>query len=296
MTNDITLIRLIDAMNERPVAFNRHYVALGCGITGALMLSQMVYWSKKSNADGWFYKTIEQWEEETGLSRYEQEGARKKLRDLGFIVEAKRGVPCRVHFKVDQEKLYKALINLASNPENSEQNIGENTDNSVCGNSPIQYAEFPQTGLQKTSKQACSKPAGSDAENQQTNTESTQRVQQRSKNTFAEDFEKFWGTYPSCPRKTKKTEAAKTFEKHKSNFDLGVLLAILELQKKSDDWIKNDGQFVPAPQAWLNQRQWENDFWVNRINQNSANSTAEQPEQQTQRFQPERVRFGQGLA
>ncbi|WEI17125.1 hypothetical protein PY247_11185 [Acinetobacter proteolyticus] len=295
MNTDITLIRLIDAMNERPVAFNRHYVALGCGITGALMLSQMVYWSKKSNADGWFYKTIEQWEEETGLSRYEQEGARKKLRDLGFIVEAKRGVPCKVYFKVDQKILYKALIKLASKPEEIEQNTAENADGSVCGNSTNQYAEIPQTGLQQTNKLDCGNTPNSDAENQQTNTESTQRVQQRSKNTFADDFEKFWSVFPSCPRKTKKSEASKTFEKHKSNFDLNSLLAILELQKKSDDWIKNDGQFIPAPQAWLNQRQWENDFWVNRLNQNTSQSLNAQQEQQPARFQPERVQFGQGL-
>ena len=51
-------VALIDAMNDRPIAFNRHYVSLGCGLNGALMLSQMVYWSKRTkDKNGYFYKT-----------------------------------------------------------------------------------------------------------------------------------------------------------------------------------------------------------------------------------------------
>ena len=76
MPIDFKLVALIEAMNDRPIAFNRHYVSLGCGINGSLMLSQMVYWSKRTkDQNGYFYKTQDEWLEETGLTRYEQEGA-----------------------------------------------------------------------------------------------------------------------------------------------------------------------------------------------------------------------------
>ena len=53
---------------DRPIAFNRDFVSIGCGIKGALMLSQAVYWGKRTTAkDGSFYKTQAEWEEETGL-------------------------------------------------------------------------------------------------------------------------------------------------------------------------------------------------------------------------------------
>ena len=114
------MVALIDAMNDKPIAFNRHYVALGCGINGALMLSQMVYWSKRTkDRNGFFYKTQDEWEEETGLGRREQETARKKLRELGFVSEHKRGVPCKVHFKVEHDALYTALIQYAQNSQSS---------------------------------------------------------------------------------------------------------------------------------------------------------------------------------
>ena len=73
---------------DRPIAFQRAFVALGAGITGALLLSQAVYWSRRSGDDtGWFFKTQVDWEEETGLRRAEQETARKRLLTLGVMEE-----------------------------------------------------------------------------------------------------------------------------------------------------------------------------------------------------------------
>ncbi|MBU3845800.1 MAG: DNA-binding protein, partial [Candidatus Acinetobacter avistercoris] len=111
MSKLIPMIRLIEAMNDQPIAFNKHYVFIGCGVNGALMLSQLVYWtSRTKDTDGWIYKDHHEWTLETGLTRKEQHTARKALKDLGFISEKKRGVPPRVYFRVERENLYKALI------------------------------------------------------------------------------------------------------------------------------------------------------------------------------------------
>ncbi|SDY60064.1 DNA-binding protein [Acinetobacter kyonggiensis] len=111
MNTTIPMIKLIEAMNEQPIAFNKHYVFIGCGINGALMLSQLVYWtSRTKDNDGWIFKTHSDWTMETGLTRKEQETARKILKNLGFISERKKGVPCKVFFRVERENLYKALI------------------------------------------------------------------------------------------------------------------------------------------------------------------------------------------
>ncbi|WP_151778785.1 DNA-binding protein [Acinetobacter bereziniae] len=111
MNTSISMIKLIEAMNDQPIAFNKHYVFIGCGINGALMLSQLVYWTARTkNSDGWIYKTHHEWTQETGLTRREQETARHTLKKLGFLTEIKKGVPCKVYFKVERENLYKALI------------------------------------------------------------------------------------------------------------------------------------------------------------------------------------------
>ncbi|GKJ08487.1 hypothetical protein NUBL13794_00380 [Klebsiella pneumoniae] len=114
---------------DRPIAFQRSFIRLDIGVTAALFLSQMIYWTNRSDDDGWVYKTQEEWEEETGLSRYEQEGARKKLRSIGVLQEKKKGVPARLFYKVDNDVLFQALV--AANKD----------------------AEKPHTGMRKTTKQ-----------------------------------------------------------------------------------------------------------------------------------------------
>ena len=121
MSVPIPMIKLIEAMNNQPIAFNKHYVFIGCGINGALMLSQLVYWSSRTkNSDGWIYKTHEEWTQETGLTRREQDTARKTLKSLGFLTEKKQGVPCKLYFKVQHENLYKALIEYSESLDSSQ--------------------------------------------------------------------------------------------------------------------------------------------------------------------------------
>lgn len=143
-------------MNDQPIAFNKHYVFIGCGINGALMLSQLVYWTARTkNSDGWIYKTQHDWTMETGLTRKEQENARKKLKDLGFLTEKKRGVPCKVYFKVERENLYKALIEYSESLDSS------------------QYAPNGQSSLNETDELVGTKRTNSVAPNGQSITENT---------------------------------------------------------------------------------------------------------------------------
>jgi hypothetical protein len=142
-------VALIDAMNDRPIAFNRHYVSLGCGINGALMLSQMVYWSKRTkDKNGYFYKTQDDWEQETGLTRREQETARKRLRELGFVSEHKHGVPCKVHFRVEHDNLYMALVRFS---QNSQSSMAESAK-LECTNAPNSDVGISQTNTENTTE------------------------------------------------------------------------------------------------------------------------------------------------
>lgn len=94
---------------DRPIAFHRPFVKLGIGITGALMLSQAIYWSRRTNASGYFYKIQSEWEDETGMTRRELDTARKKLRELGILEEKKQGVPCRIFYRINEPNLIGAL-------------------------------------------------------------------------------------------------------------------------------------------------------------------------------------------
>ncbi len=74
--------------------------------------------------------------------------------------------------------------------------------------------------------------------------------------TAPDGFDEFWKIYPS---KKAKPAALKAFKAAKLNGSLPAVLAHVGLMADSDDWKKNNGQFVPMPATYLNQRRWEDE-------------------------------------
>lgn len=108
---------------SRPVAFYRVFFKLTGSVNAALMASQAHFWSGTDvarNRGGWFYKTQKEWEEETCLTRREQDNARRTLRATGFWYEELRGIPATMHYRLD----YPALANcILYNPTEFVRNV-----------------------------------------------------------------------------------------------------------------------------------------------------------------------------
>ena len=146
------LLHLLD----RPIAFHRCFVTLAGSITAALMLSQAIYWQKRTkDHDGWWYKTRDEWTAETGMKRKEQEGARRKLRKLGLLHEQRRGVPAQLWYRVDEIRLLEMLAQPAA-----EAALEPLPD---CPKQPIQLAQKGPSGRAKTYQQAGTKGTGKKA-------------------------------------------------------------------------------------------------------------------------------------
>lgn len=108
MTTD--LMSIMDLL-DRPIAYQRSFVRLGGGVLGAVLMSQAVYWSRRTtHAGGWFYKSQAEWEEETGLKRSEQEKARKALTATGVLEEVRKGAPAKLYFRVNEKQLISMLV------------------------------------------------------------------------------------------------------------------------------------------------------------------------------------------
>jgi hypothetical protein len=70
-----------------------------------------------------------------------------------------------------------------------------------------------------------------------------------------DDFERFWEAYP---RKVGKGAARRIWDRIKPDGRLAAaMLRTLEWQTASEQWTKDNGQYVPHPSTWLNQRRWE---------------------------------------
>ena len=99
------------------------------------------------------------------------------------------------------------------------------------------------------------------ADEQQMNTNKNEKNERMKRNTPPTPqggaFEKFWDAYP---RKVGKGAAEKSWKRIKPTPELiQQILSAIEEQKASTAWTKDNGQFIPHPTTWLNQKRWEDE-------------------------------------
>lgn len=73
----------------------------------------------------------------------------------------------------------------------------------------------------------------------------------------ANQFAEFWKSYP---RKIGKGAAESSWMKIKPDKSLAAeIITAVEDQKESDQWTRDNGQYIPHPATWLNQKRWEDE-------------------------------------
>lgn len=97
-------------LSDRPIAFNPRLAhTFGGAITG-LFLSQLLYWSDKGrDEEGWIFKTQADFEAETGITRREQDTARKNLKAHGVLHEKRQGLPAQLFYRIDFDAVFAKL-------------------------------------------------------------------------------------------------------------------------------------------------------------------------------------------
>jgi hypothetical protein len=147
---------IADILGDRPVAYHPILAKMLGSVNAALFLSQLLYWHnvmKKAAArdkkewDGWFYKSRDEMFDETGLSRTEQETARKVLGTNGVVKERRKGVPATMHYFIDTKRLHEVVTSW----HESDQPVGRKSANQLAGNQ--------QTGRQEIDQQDGKNPA-----------------------------------------------------------------------------------------------------------------------------------------
>lgn len=92
--------------------------------TSAAFLAQCIYWGDRTDdAEGWFYKSHDEWAAELELS---SDQVRRCVKTCTGMVEVKRaGIPARNYYRVDQEGVTAALQKLASETRSVTSRSGE---------------------------------------------------------------------------------------------------------------------------------------------------------------------------
>ena len=93
--------------------------------------------------------------------------------------------------------------------------------------------------------------------------EETAKKRSEIDHAFDEPFETFWQAFPRR-RRGSKQECRKKYEraiKNNKGLTPEKMLEALEAQKRSMDWQKQNGEYVPAPLTWLNNGRWEDEVY-----------------------------------
>jgi hypothetical protein len=102
--------RVKDMLPNRVVGYSPDLARIVGGATIGLFLSQLLFLSDKGHSpEGWVYKSEQEMGKETGLTKREQQTARRKLLSLGVIAIMRGGWKNTYHFKVLWERLYQVI-------------------------------------------------------------------------------------------------------------------------------------------------------------------------------------------
>jgi hypothetical protein len=145
-----------DMLPNRVVGYSPDLARIVGGATIGLFLSQLLFLSDKGhNPDGWVYKSEQEMAKETGLTKREQQTARRKLLALGVIAIMRGGWKNTYHFKVLWEKLYQVIAGIkrpqTDATEKSEpiQNVATEPEQNVS-TEPAQWQQNVSTKWKQT--------------------------------------------------------------------------------------------------------------------------------------------------
>jgi hypothetical protein len=149
-----------DLLPNRIVAYSPDLARAVGGATIGLFLSQLLFLSDKgADPNGWVYKSEQEMGRETGLTKREQQTARRKLLALGVIQIQRRGWKNTYHFRIVWERLEQVIQqsqrvqNVSTTPDEWEQNVSaepiqnvptqppQNVSTEQLQNDPTQYRE-----------------------------------------------------------------------------------------------------------------------------------------------------------
>jgi hypothetical protein len=140
-----------EMLPNRTVGYSPDLAGAVGGATIGLFISQLLFLSDKgANPDGWVYKSEQEMGKETGLTKREQQTARRKLLSLGVIAIMRGGFRNTYHFKVIWEKLYQVIAgfqpsqNVATEKPKPPQNVAAQSERNVSTAPPEWQQNVPK--------------------------------------------------------------------------------------------------------------------------------------------------------
>jgi hypothetical protein len=253
---------------DRPIAFHPIFVDLTGSVPAALILSQAFYWQRRTeDPDGWFYKTREEWQEETRLKRYDQEQARALLRKTPYWEEELRGIPARLYYRINLQALQNQLANkladgLPTRWQTVCQQDGRTSPNKLADGLPTISEITAETTTETTTEIPPPTPpkgGGQKAKGARKTSGEAKggTIDILAANDYSAGFTAFWDVYPAL-RKKGKRQAWDIWQSAALESRTAEIVEKVETLKRYDaDWLRG---YNPEPHRWLQRKGYEDDL------------------------------------
>lgn len=181
-----------------------------------------------------------------------------------YIVDWRENNKLRADRKVDS--MYKDLL-LQLNPNIKLLESKERTDrkNGTSNGQPMDSVGKDSIGEYSIEQDSIDKESINKSIcticNKKISNKEYEKYSEKCRNCYMEEkFNIFWSKYP---KRVGKEKAKKAFFKIcLEDVMFREILEVLEKFKKTDDWKKQKGKFIPYPSSWLNQKRWEDEFEI----------------------------------
>lgn len=253
------------------VAYQVAYAFLpGSNSTIALFLSQVAYWA--SRAEGSVWLTHEGMRQQTGLTKEQQDLAAKKLVTMGVLEKTLKGLPAKIHYTIDFDRLEELLMECEEGDhpqprlrETLNQGSGKPA-NQMSGNAPTGLRESRNHTNEKiqdkTQDEIQHPPTPPQAGGARTRAPTAVQKEKLELEQIVKDI------YQAYPRKVGPAAAMKAIEKACKLIEPKELLqAVRDYEAATSQWPEADRDYIPMPTTWFNQQRWLEDRkeWTRRI-------------------------------
>lgn len=240
-------------LGDKPIAFHPVFARISGSVNAGVFMSQCLYWLRHVNrASRSFWKTQEEWTAETCLSRKQTETARRRWRELGVLSEDRRGLPAKLWFDIDLDRLAELVVaEQPSLPETG--NLMRSSEQPSLSESNKHYREYESENTpESTRTKNHDRPAGLSA------SADGARLAQSSSDREFETWWAQWGAIPGAKRS--KGQAKRAWQSARKKAESALLI------RRASAYIgrcKADGtelRYIKHPATWLNGECWEDDL------------------------------------
>lgn len=152
--------------------------------------------------------------------------------------------------KLHSKQCKNSTVNSGETPHN--KNIYKNNNKNIYAQSKIDASNSlsQEDDTSNTKKEADTKVPTSKKDNTPSKREQEEK--------YLQMFNEFWKLYP---KKRDKANARKKWLKLKPNDELfKTIISALTKQIQSEQWQKDNGQYIPYPTTWINGERWEDEI------------------------------------